>query len=158
MKNLKHRRAWGTLFTALLLCITLVLVSLPIASEDAGTEEAETVDIVFFTENITQGSKIKTSNLELRTVKSWNAPKNAIYDISDVAGKYARIDVYAGDYAYKDVLSDVSVAPNNSHLLIQPIVKSTDKTVVVTDYIPANLGEDVTTLLQELINRYQKTL
>lgn len=154
MKKIKHRRVWGTLFTALLLCVTLVLVSLPIASEDATSEEeAETIDIVVLVEDVAQGAKIKSSSLELRTVKSWNAPKNAIYDTADVSGKYARVDLYAGEYVYKEQLSATSVAPNNSHLLVKPIVKSEERTVVVTDYIPANTGEDVTALLQDLINK-----
>ena len=151
MKNTK-RIAWGTLITALLLCVTLVLVSLPIASEDTG-ETAETVDIVVLIDDVPQGSKIKSSNLELRTISSYNAPKNLISDKSTVAGKYAKVDMYAGEYVYKDLLSSTSVAPNNSHLLIKPITKSSDATVVVTDYIPANTGEDLTGLLQDLINK-----
>jgi len=154
-KNTLWKKLRGTLVISLALCISMVMILFPASSAETAADgtEPETVDIVVTKNDVKQGAKIKKSDLEIKTIKNKNVPKNAITDIADVSGKYAKVALYAGEYVYKDLISKESVAPTNNHLLIQNITTSKDNYVVVTDYIPANTGEDVTTLIQSLFDK-----
>ncbi len=113
----------------------------------------ETVEIVRVKKDIPKGSYITQSMLELVSVKNVNLPDNIVTDIKEVKAKYAATDMYAGNYIYDKQISDDGVVKASKELLKQKELASKNDFVVVTDYVPANTGEDLGSHLQELINK-----
>ena len=124
------------------------------SSESANS--GDTVDVVMLVNDVAAGRKIKSSDIEVRTLKNVNIPANIISDKKEVMGKYAKAQLYAGEYVYKEQLSEKSVASSNSQLLTQAISRSENKFVNVTDYVPADTGEDLTVILQKIIDTNTK--
>ena len=55
-------------------------------------------EVVRVKETITQGSMITEDVVEIVKVGSYNVPENLITKKEDVVGKFANVDMYAGDY------------------------------------------------------------
>lgn len=152
-----------------LLCLSLVLCmmlgTLPVfAADEAETEAADgtdaaapaTVDIVVAKKDVPQGTRLNDSHVHTVTVPNLNLPENIITDINEVYEKYSATDLMEGEYVSGDQVSSKRVSKVNNELLYQPIVESEDPYLIVTDYIQADSGKDVTALLQELIDKNPK--
>ena len=144
-----------TLVFALLVCTA----SFSVSSAEAVTDESVTetvddslVDVVVLVNDVAAGRKVKSTDVEIKKYKNANLPKNIISDTSKVVGKYAKTQLYAGEYVYGDQLSDTSKAQSSTSLLKQTISKSKEGFLDVTDYILADTGMDVTTHLQKIID------
>ena len=146
---------------ARLLCFMLIFSMLvcicPIFAEEAAedaTEETKpaTVQVVKLIEDVNRGSRITKDDVEVITVKNVNVPSNVISNPEDVYSLYAKEDLYAGNYLSPDQLSESKVAKADNDLLLQPIAKSNNDYILVTDYVLPNTGKDLSTHIQNLIN------
>ena len=122
------------------------------APAESGTEAENLVDVVVLINNVAASRKVKKTDVEVKKYREENLPKNIISNPDKVIGKYAKRDLYAGEYVSADQLSDKSTTQSSSGILIQQVAKSNEVFVDVTDYFPSNTGEDVTTHLQKLID------
>ncbi len=117
------------------------------------TEEAQTVDILVWAKDITQGTRITKSDVKTITVSNKNIPENVLSDAEAVYKTYAKRDLYAGEYVSKDQFSEDSVRKANKDVLIKPIVTTSADYIIVTDFLIANTGEDLSYFLQQLIDK-----
>lgn len=111
------------------------------------------VDVVVLKEDIKKGQKIASKHLTVIELSPENLPKNVITDKSLVYDKYALRDLYKGDYIASEWLVDEKAMIPNEHLIKNEIESLECDYIVVTDYVKANTGEDLYTLLQELIDK-----
>ena len=144
----------------LILCMMFTMSSMMIFAEEGVAEDDAASDspfemttIVFATKTLEHGSKITSSSVELREVPAYNAPTNAITSLEEVVGKYAYGTTYEGDYFYKGKFSNTKQVENNSHLLLQAVGLCHAKYLNIGDYIRPNTGEDVTKIIQDLIDK-----
>ena len=164
-KNRFLKLACEILCMALVLCMVFGVIP-SFAAEAEATEEATeeaieeekpaTVDIVVAAGNIPQGTRLNNEHVKLVTVYNVNVPSNAITDIQEVFDKYSACDLNEGEYVFSEQLSNKRVSKTNSDLLNKDIVDSDELYVVVTDYIKADTGEDLSALLQDLIDKNPK--
>ena len=138
----------------------LTSLSLSVFAESESASETEkddsTIEVVVLINDVAPGKKIKSTDVEVKTFKNVNIPSNVISNINKVKGKYAKMQLYAGEYVYAEQLSGKSVATTNTQLLNQAISRSDKDFVNVTDYFPADTGEDVTALIQKIIDTNTK--
>lgn len=140
----------------LALAICMIVGALPTVAEETAapeqTDMPDTVTVIKASKDIPRGTRITDEHIEAVTVKNINIPKNIISDPAEVADQYAEDDIFAGEYISKDRISEKAVAKVNTDLLIKSIKESSDDYVVVTDYVIPNTGEDMSALLQDIID------
>ncbi len=119
----------------------------------SASDAADTVQIAVLKNDIIRGDQLNEESVEFLTVKSQNLPENVIKDTSEVYGKYAEENMYAGDYIYKNQLSDTPIKISDSELIVQQIKKTENDFLVVTDFVKANTGADITRYLQAIITQ-----
>ena len=144
-----------------LLCLALcVLMSLSLVScveiaDESAAPESSKVEVVRVLENIDKGIKITTSKIEVVSVDKASLPPATILSKDDVLGKYATVDMIAGDYFTPVKITDK-----------RPETPTADDTpeddgvlnfkdagyVIVSDYVKADTGSDVSDAIQKLIN------
>lgn len=86
---------------SLLLVAMLAIIPFVMASCNNGNAEEEgvtLVSVVRATKDIEEGEKISADSLEVIQIRDVDAPINAIAAIEDVADKYARTKILAGDF------------------------------------------------------------
>lgn len=140
----------------------MLLGALPLYATEVGTDEAEpeeapkTVSIVVATKDIPQGTYITDDYVTVVTVPNYNIPANAITDINEVITKYAKSNVYGGEYVASYQVSSKKVNKVSADAQLKVIGESRDDYLVVTDYILPDTGKDLTALLQKLIDENPK--
>ncbi len=148
--------------SSLLLCILLLLSFTSCMSEiggvqsdvpEDGSQAGETVQIVRMKKDAKKFQKMTREYVELVEVSSENLPDNVVTDIEKFSVYYAKTDLYAGDYVYKEQISKEIPVESSAEMLRQKIATSKESFVVVSDYIKPNTGEDVQVHLQGLINK-----
>lgn len=93
---------------SLLLCLCMIVAVFTLtscnsdnndsdATEEAGSEEVKTVEVVRAVKALKVGEKIGADALETVTLRAVDVPINAITDKAAVEGKYAVVDIYVGD-------------------------------------------------------------
>ena len=138
---------------SLLLCLILILnIAMPIIGESVVNVPEETVDILVWAKDIACGERIVEDSLKIVRVLKENTPSNVIEDEALLYTRYATRDLYEGEYASEDQVSDTDVRAH-VELLKKPIETSEDKYVIVTDYVVTNTGDDLAELLQEIIDK-----
>ena len=152
---------------SLILVLGMVLCTLPvIAAEETqntdtlttGEETApETVRVVFAAETITQGTRIINGHVTVVEVPNVNLPENVITIPEDAVGKFAKEDIYAGEYINASLVTSETVVKVNDEVLRKPITKSKSDFIIVTDYIKVNTGLEVEYYLQTLISENPNT-
>ncbi len=95
MKILKNRLVLGCICVILALLIGFLLV--PMFSKMS----VHTVDVVIANEPITEGTKIEENMLKLVKMTVMNLPEKYYSDISEVAGKYSKLDMLKDDVITK---------------------------------------------------------
>ncbi len=123
------------------------------AADEADIFDGETKQIVRLKVDIPEGDRISKDDVELVTVKNVNIPDNVFTDVDTVVTNYALEHLYAGDYLYKSQIADKPNTSAKKDVIMQNIKKSSNKFLVVSDYIMPNTGEDVTPHLQSLISQ-----
>ena len=142
-----------------LLCVLLVLgmmvgmVPMTASEAENQTDTPATIKVAKLTKDAPRGTLITEEYVEVVTLKNVNIPSNVISDPEEIYSKYAKIDIYAGEFISEDQLSKTAVRPTNSGLLVKPLAECEDDYVIVTDYVRPNTGEDLSTFLQEIIDK-----
>lgn len=139
----------------LILALALTLGSFTVfADETEATETvADEVQVVRFVKDAPQGTRLTEEYLETVTIKNVNVPANVVGKIEDAMRMYVVENRYAGEYLLTDHLSESYVASANEDLLVKMISKNKDDYVIVTDYVKANTGENLSSFLQEIIDK-----
>ncbi len=119
----------------------------------SNTTEYDDVQIAVMTKDVIRGEKLSEDNVDFVSVKSKNLPENVIKEASEVYGKYAKEDMYEGNYINTSQIMDNAPKLTDRDITLQTIKRSDNDFLVVTDYIKPNTGVDVTNLLQILINQ-----
>lgn len=139
----------ATKLFCLLLALSMLVCSLPVIAEEV---KSETVNIVKLINDVDQGTRITDKDIKMVSVSKTNLPSNVVTDAKKVIDCFATEYLYAGEYVSKDQASENTVRRANHDLLIKPITKSDSNYIVVTDYVVANTGEDISFFLQEIID------
>ena len=104
-KSLSNRTIIGIICIVAALAICFGVAPLVNKVSDGKTE------VVRVKETITQGSMITEDVVEVVKVGSYNVPENLITKKEDVVGKFANVDMYAGDYIMSaKITSDMQTA------------------------------------------------
>ena len=135
-------------------------------SAEGSSEEAteattpKSVSVVRLKDDIKRGDKITSAKLETVELDSSKVWIGALTDSSLVIGKYALSDMSAGDFLFESSIAkdkpgaekDVAVVDKKDWGLKE------QGFVVVTEYINANTGEDVSAELQKIIDTNAKSV
>ena len=139
--------------SCLLLALCITVCAIPLSATAEGDSAPDTVKVLVAKKNIMKGKMVTPESVELITVKNENLPTNYMSDPAKVVGKYAKADIYDGEYIFFDLLSSEKVHSTNSDVLVKPIAQSEDKYLVVTDYVMPDTGKDLTGALQDIIDK-----
>ena len=106
MKIFRNRTVIGVLciLLALIICFGIT----PLFSRSA----SEKTEIVRVTKDIKEGDEITAEMIQTVEVGAYNLPQNLMTDKKEVIGKYATVDLAAGDYILSSKLSSVPAAEN----------------------------------------------
>ena len=138
----------------ILLSIVLILnIAMPICASTADSVAVEeTVEIFVWAKDIKRGERIVEDCIEIKTVIKENLPINVVTDEEELYTLYANENLYSGEYASVDQLAQ-SLEKGVTSVLKKSIETSEDDYIVVTDYIYPSTGEDVTSYLQQIIDK-----
>ncbi|MBR2613319.1 MAG: hypothetical protein IKC55_01735, partial [Clostridia bacterium] len=144
-----------------LLCLALcVLMSLSLVScveiaDESAAPEGSKVEVVRVLENIDKGIKITTSKIEVVSVDKESLPPATILSKDDVLGKYATVDMIAGDYFTPVKITDKRPEKPSADAPTEDdgVLNFKDAGyVIVSDYVKADTGSDVSDAIQKLID------
>ena len=159
MKNMKRIK---TVVACALLCACLLCtVMLSSCNSDAAVQLTEgknvitEVKVVRATKDIAMGEKIGAEQLEEVKIPSTSTWIGAISNSNDAVGKYATYDVEEGDIIVSGALSEKKIEKKeeNVTLLDRNMGFKSLGYVVVTEYLDANTGEDLSAKIQTVIDR-----
>lgn len=149
------KRILSIICAVILICMSVT--AFPVSAEDSalttGATDESTVVIIRAKKDIPEGTRITEDYVEAVTVSKLNVPGNVISEITNVVTQFATENIYEGEYISKDRISVKAVSKVNDSTLVKNPDKSTDDYLVVTDYIKADTGADISTPLQELIDK-----
>ena len=97
---MKNRTAIGIVCIILAVAVTFVVSPLVNNISDKKTE------VVRFTADVSHGTEIKDTDIELVEISNSALPEKIIKDKSAVVGKYATTDIFKGDFATESKVTD----------------------------------------------------
>ena len=97
---MKNRTAIGIVCIILAVAVTFVVSPLVNNISDKKTE------VVRFIADVSHGTEIKDTDIELVEVSNSSLPEKVIKDKSAVVGKYATTDIFKGDFATENKITD----------------------------------------------------
>ena len=97
---MKNRTAIGIVCIILAVAVTFVVSPLVNNISDKKTE------VVRFTADVSHGTEIKDTDIELVEISNSALPEKVIKDKSAVVGKYATTDIFKGDFATESKITD----------------------------------------------------
>lgn len=110
--KLNNRFLFGIL--SIVLAAAIAFVALPtIAKQTNGKTE-----IVHISQPVPKGAQITDKDVQLVEVGSYNLPANIARTTEDVVGKYAAVDLLAGDYI---LAGKISITPISSDIVLSHI-------------------------------------
>ena len=133
----------------LVLCFFMSASSMMIYSATDSKDGSDSADaevqegVVFAKSDVRKGTKLTAKHVELREVKG-SIPANAITSLNDAVGKYALMDLNADEYLYSDQVSKAKGTDEDD--------PSKAKYINVADFVKPDLGRDVYSQLQSLID------
>lgn len=141
---------------ALVLSLLVLITSCGKTQNNGDETNPATMDVYVFTTDIEFGKKITPDMVTTKTINYNAVSSTMITSTKDVVGKYAAVDLYAGDFAYK---GKVSGRKPTEQLDASEVEKTRNKYVDVSQFVEPNLGIDVYAALQEVIdNNKSKTI
>ena len=155
-KSVKKRYRRKTASVALVLSLLVLITSCGKTQNNGDETNPATMDVYVFTTDIEFGKKITPDMVTTKTINYNAVSSTMITSTKDVVGKYASVDLYAGDFAYK---GKVSGRKPTEQLDASEVEKTRNKYVDVSQFVEPNLGIDVYAALQEVIdNNKSKTI
>ena len=155
-KSSKIKFIAAVLCFALLLCLPLYGCNDATGEETPATENnANEVDVVRACVNISAGEKITTDKVESVKMDSRYLPEGTILDSADVVGKFAKGNIYVGEFFLADKISKskLGAADNSADVNGDGGIDFGDAGyVVVTDLLEVDSQKDMTDDIQKLIN------
>ena len=97
---MKNRTAIGIVCIILAVAVTFVVSPLVNNISDKKTE------VVRFTADVSHGTEIKDTDIELVEISNSALPEKVIKDKNAVVGKYATTDIFKGDFATESKVTD----------------------------------------------------
>ena len=97
---MKNRTAIGIVCIILAVAVTFVVSPLVNNISDKKTE------VVRFTADVSHGTEIKDTDIELVEISNSALPEKVIKDKNAVVGKYATTDIFKGDFATESKITD----------------------------------------------------
>lgn len=97
---MKNRTAIGIVCIILAVTVTFVVSPLVNNISDKKTE------VVRFTADVSHGTEIKDTDIELVEISNSALPEKVIKDKNAVVGKYATTDIFKGDFATESKVTD----------------------------------------------------
>ena len=97
---MKNRTAIGIVCIILAVAVTFVVSPLVNNISDKKTE------VVIFAADVSHGTEIKDTDIELVEISNSALPEKVIKDKSAVVGKYATTDIFKGDFATESKITD----------------------------------------------------
>ena len=106
MSFMKNRTVLGIICIVLSLLICFALT--PLFNQSV----SQKTSIVRVVKDIKSGSEITKDMVQTVEVGGYNLPENVVHQSDSVIGKYAKADLFPGDYILTNKLSDVPAAEN----------------------------------------------
>ena len=155
MKNNNFKNIIGRVLAVLLcLCMAVSLFALTACNkeeEPAGSDETQKnetlVEVVRVKKAVKVGEIIPEDALELVTLRALDLPFNAAKTIADVAGKYALVDLYVGDFVTP---AKLSVEEPKEDEVINKVDGEIAYTLI-TEYASLVSGNDYTAAIKKAI-------
>lgn len=152
MKNVKNNIISRRLVAMLLcLCMAVSLVALTACNteEPAGETEAPVtlVEVVRVKKAVKAGEIIPEDALELVSLRVQDVPFNTVKTLADASGKYAVIDLYAGDYVTPAKLSAEKPEEEPKYEDVEIKIEYT----LITQYASLANGNDYTAAIKKAI-------
>lgn len=116
------------------------------APAEPATPDENLVEVVFATTNVLKGAKFTQNNTEVRMVHKDRVPSGAMTKLDSVIGKFAVIQINAGEYVYDDAISKTKAQET----------KANTTYINVADYVTPSSKKDVTKAIQDLIEKNPK--
>ena len=151
------KRKFGKIALFALPCISVIACMLFAScnkSEPTNDTGEAKVEVIRVAEDIPVGTKITSKKIEKVLVNKEDLPVGTITNEEDVLGKYAVNYIYAGDYFFQTKLASTKPVEEEEES------KDEDNKlnfadagyVLVSDYVKADTGEDVSDDIQKLID------
>jgi hypothetical protein len=125
------------------------------APAEAPTDADPTVELLRLVKDVEYGEKLTAAKFETVSVKLSQAWVGALGNAEEVIGKYATMNMSAGDYLLAKYLSDKKLAPaepdaefNRTNYGFEDLGY-----IVVTEFVKPNTGEDIGVELQAIIDK-----
>ena len=138
-------------FVAMALCMLLSMLTLASCNggdADGGATDAPTVKAVRAIKDIEEGALITAEDLEVIELRAVDRPINAIENVEDVAGKYARTKMIAGDFIFPAKLSATELSDKDD------TTEEADDGIgytLISDYKSLANGNDYTAAIKKAI-------
>lgn len=88
------------------LCIVLAVIVMFVVTPLVNRLSDNSVEVIRLSANVDRGTVIGMEHVETVSVKASTFPTTAIRDLSQIIGKYAVSDLYAGDYFTKEKVAE----------------------------------------------------
>ena len=134
----------------MLLSVSLVSCNETEVSEPAG----EKVDVVRLITDIKAGNKITEAMVEVVSVTKAELAEGTILNKEEIIGKFTATDMYAGDYFFAVKLTNKRQNAGAEEGEEGEALLNFDTAgyVIVSDYVKADTGEDVSDAIQKLVD------
>ena len=147
-------------FKKKLLCLFLcsvMLVSLALAgcngNEEQQAEPENKVDVPRLASDITAGTRITEDMLQTAAVATADLPEGTMLNKSDIVGKFAKTDMYKGEYFFESKLLKQRPNVTDDEEEQEALINfETAGYVLVTDYLQPDTGKDVSDAIQKLVD------
>lgn len=100
---MKNRTAIGIVCIVLAVAVTFVVSPIVNNISDKKTE------IVRFTADVSHGAEIKDTDIEIVKISNSALPEKVIKDKKSVVGKLATADIFKGDFATENKITDIGL-------------------------------------------------
>ncbi len=104
---MKNRTVIGIVCVILAVAVTFVVSPFVSKMADKKTE------VVRFVTEVSHGTEIKNTDVELVEISNSALPEKTIKDIKSVVGKYATADIFKGDFATENKVTDNANTAND---------------------------------------------
>lgn len=135
----------------------LNIVNLSASGEDStvtiGASTVEMVEVPVFTKDIPAGAKITEEDVATKSIRADAVPSTVAKTVKAVVGKYAKIPLYKGDFAYS---AKLSTKETGNAADASGIEKVKNKYIDVSLFVEPNTGDDLHAALQALVDANPK--
>lgn len=135
----------------------LNIVNLSASGEDStvtiGASAVEMVEVPVFTKDIPAGAKIAEEDVATKSIRADAVPSTVAKTVKAVVGKYAKIPLYKGDFAYS---AKISTKETGNAADASGIEKVKNKYIDVSLFVEPNTGDDLHAALQALVDANPK--